>query len=77
MRVTVTDGISYLAIDPGPTGIRLRKGESALAAVSWSNTTEVAEDKASGTYLAGARRTGDRPTIWPVDISLGTTPRSR
>ncbi|MGW5191209.1 DUF4232 domain-containing protein [Kribbella sp. NPDC004138] len=73
MNVTITHGMSYMARDPGPTQIRLRKGESALAAVSWSNTVEVAEDKASGTYLAIARRAGDRPTVWPVDTDLGTT----
>ncbi|MET9275200.1 DUF4232 domain-containing protein [Kribbella sp. NPDC003557] len=73
MNVTITHGTSYMARDPGPTRIRLHKGESALAAVSWSNTVEIAENKASGTYLAVARHPGDRPTIWPVDTDLGTT----
>jgi hypothetical protein len=75
MKVTVAHGISYMAIDPGPTRIRLTKGESALAAVSWSNTVEVAEDKASGTYLAVARHAGEQPVVWPVDTDLGTTAR--
>nr|WP_238351453.1 DUF4232 domain-containing protein [Kribbella shirazensis] len=77
MNVTVTRGTSYLAINPGPTKIRLARGESALAAVSWSNTVEVAEDKASGTYLTVAPRPGDqpviRPVVRPVDTDLGTT----
>lgn len=73
MNVAITHGTSYMARDPGPTQIRLSKGESALAAVSWSNTVEVAEDKASGTYLAVAPRRADRPVIWPVDTDLGTT----
>ncbi|WP_134129458.1 DUF4232 domain-containing protein [Kribbella pratensis] len=73
MNVTIAHGTSYMARDPGPTRIRLRKGESALAAVSWSSTVEVAEDKASGTYLAVARHRGERPVISPVDTDLGTT----
>ena len=73
MNLTVARGTSYMAIDPGPTRIRLRKGKSALAAVAWSSTVEVAEDKASGTYLAVARRSGDHPVIWPVSTDLGTT----
>jgi hypothetical protein len=73
MNVTVARGTSYMAIDPGPTRIRLHKGESAVAAVAWSSTVEVAEDKASGTYLAVARRSGDHPVIWPVATDLGTT----
>lgn len=73
LNVTIARGASYMARDPGPTRIRLRAGESALAAVSWSSTVEVAEDKASGTYLAVARRAGERPVIWPVDTDLGTT----
>jgi hypothetical protein len=75
MKVTVAHGISYMAIDPGPSRIRLNKGESALAAISWSSTVEVAEDKASGTYLAIARQAGDHPVVWPVDTDLGTTAR--
>lgn len=75
LKVTVAHGISYMAIDPGPTKIRLAKGETALAAVSWSSTVEVAEDKASGTYLAVARRRGVSPIVWPVDTDLGTTAR--
>ncbi|HWD77900.1 MAG TPA: DUF4232 domain-containing protein [Kribbella sp.] len=75
MKVTVAHGISYMAIDPGPSRIRLAKGESALAAVSWSSTVEVAEDKASGTYLRIAHRAGERPVVWPVDTDLGTTGR--
>ncbi|TDX03090.1 uncharacterized protein DUF4232 [Kribbella sp. VKM Ac-2566] len=73
MNVTIEHGTSYMARDPGPTRIRLRKGESALAAVSWSSTVEVAEDKASGTYLAVARHRDERPVTWPVDTDLGTT----
>ncbi|MFG1905154.1 DUF4232 domain-containing protein [Kribbella sp. NPDC048928] len=73
MKVTVAHGISYMAIDPGPTRIRLSKGETALAAVSWSSTVEVAEDKASGTYLDLAPRAGNSPVTWPVDTDLGTT----
>ena len=52
---------------------RLHKGESALAAVSWSNTVEVAETIAPGTYLAIAPHTGDRPTTRPLTTDLGTT----
>jgi len=73
MNVTITHGTSYMARDPGPTPIRLHKGESALAAVSWSNTVEVAETIAPGTYLAIARHTGDRPTTRPLTTDLGTT----
>ncbi|GAA1119897.1 DUF4232 domain-containing protein [Kribbella jejuensis] len=75
LKVTVAHGISYMAIDPGPTKIHLSKGESALAAISWSNTVEVAEDKASGTYLRIAPHTGEKQAIWPVDTDLGTTAR--
>ncbi len=73
IKVNVTHGLSYMAIDPGPTKIHLRKGESALAAVSWSNTVEAGEDKSAGTYLSITSHTNDRPTIWPVDTDLGTT----
>ena len=73
MKVTVTHGLSYMAIDPGPTKLRLRKGESARAAVSWSNTVEAGEDKAAGTYLSIARSTRDKPVVWPVDTDIGTT----
>ncbi|MFF0345313.1 DUF4232 domain-containing protein [Kribbella sp. NPDC004875] len=73
MNVKVTRGSSYMALDRGPTRILLHKGQSALAAVSWSNTVEVAEDKISGTYLAITARTTDHPIIWPVDTDLGTT----
>lgn len=75
MNVTVTRGTSYTAIDPGAARIRLDKGESALAVISWSNTVEVAEDKASGTYLAVARRSGERPVVRRVDTDLSTTAR--
>lgn len=64
-----------MAIDPGPTRIHLHKGESALAAVSWSSTVEVAENKTSGTYLRIASHTGTKPIVWPVDTDLGTTAR--
>jgi hypothetical protein len=73
MKVTVAHGISYMAIDPGPTKIRLPKGKTALAVVSWSSTVEIAEDKASGTYLNLAPRPGNSPVTWPVDTDLGTT----
>ena len=62
-----------VAIDPGPTTIRLKKGESALTAVSWSNTVEIGEDKAAGTYLSIARRAHDKPVVWPVVTDIGTT----
>ncbi|MFD7157987.1 DUF4232 domain-containing protein [Kribbella sp. NPDC059898] len=75
MTVTVAHGTSYMAIDPGPARIRLDTGETALAAVAWSNTVEVAEDKASGSYLAVAPRRGERQVVWPVDTDLGTTAR--
>ncbi|MFF0270464.1 DUF4232 domain-containing protein [Kribbella sp. NPDC004536] len=75
LKVTVAHGISYMAIDPGPTRIHLNKGESALAAISWSNTVEVAEHKASGTYLRIAHHPGAKPLVWPVDTDLGTTAR--
>ncbi|MFI5693243.1 DUF4232 domain-containing protein [Kribbella sp. NPDC051586] len=73
MNVTITRGTSYMAIDPGPAKLLLRKGESALAAISWSNTVEAGADKASGTYVAVARTKGEHPTVWPVDTDLGTT----
>lgn len=73
MNVTISHGTSYMAIDPGPTKLILRKGETALAAVSWSSTVEAGEDKASGTYLAVARGKGQHPVVWPVDTDLGTT----
>lgn len=72
MKVTVTHGISYMAIDPGPTKLRLKKGESALAAVSWSNTVEIGEDEAAGTYLS-IGRAHDKPVVWPVVTDIGTT----
>jgi hypothetical protein len=73
MDVTVTHGPSYMAIDPGPTEIRLRKGDSALAVISWSSTVELGKDKAAGTYLSIARRVQDKPVIWPVVTDIGTT----
>jgi hypothetical protein len=73
MKVTVTHGTSYMAIDPGPAKLRLRKGESALAAVSWSNTVEAGEDEAEGTYLSIARGARDKPVVWPVVTDIGTT----
>jgi hypothetical protein len=73
MDVTVTRGTSYMAIDPGPTTIHLRKGETAMAAVSWSNTVELGKDTAEGTYLSIASRAHDKPIIWPVVTDIGTT----
>jgi hypothetical protein len=73
MNLTMTRGTSYMAIDPGPKKLVLRKGEAALAAISWSNTVEAGEDKASGTYLAVARGKGEHAVVWPVDTDLGTT----
>ncbi|MGW7682818.1 DUF4232 domain-containing protein [Kribbella sp. NPDC054772] len=73
MNVKVTRGSSYMAIDSGATRIVLHKGQTALAAVSWSNTVEVAEDKVSGAYLAITARADDRPVVRPVDTDLGTT----
>jgi hypothetical protein len=73
MKVTVTHGLSYMAIDPGPTKLRLSKGESAMAAVSWSNTVEMGADKAEGTYLSIAARAHDKPIVWPVLTDIGTT----
>jgi hypothetical protein len=73
MKVTVTHGTSYMAIDPGPARLRLRKGESALAAVSWSNTVEIGEAKAAGTYLSIAKDARDKPVVWPVVTDIGTT----
>ncbi|MER7245149.1 DUF4232 domain-containing protein [Kribbella sp. NPDC000426] len=73
MNLTITRGTSYMAIDPGPKKLLLHKGETALAAVSWSNTVEAGDDKASGTYLAVARGKGEHPVVWPVDTDLGTT----
>ncbi|MGW6277816.1 DUF4232 domain-containing protein [Kribbella sp. NPDC055071] len=75
MDVTVTHGTSYMAIDPEPTAIRLRKGETATAAVSWSNTVEIGADKSAGTYLSIASRAHDKPVIWPVVTDIGTTAR--
>jgi hypothetical protein len=73
MNVTITRGNSYMAIDPGPTKLSLRKGQTALAVVSWSSTVEAGEDKEAGTYLAVARAATDHPVVWPVDTDLGTT----
>lgn len=73
MDVTVTRGTSYMAIDPGPTTIQLRKGETAMAAVSWSNTVEIGADKATGTYLSIMSRAHDKPVVWPVVTDIGTT----
>ncbi|WP_328998400.1 DUF4232 domain-containing protein [Kribbella sp. NBC_00709] len=73
MNVTVTRGTSYMAIDPGPAKLLLRKGETAVAAISWSNTVEAGEDKASGTYVAVARGKGEHAVVWPVDTDLGST----
>ncbi|WP_344748229.1 DUF4232 domain-containing protein [Kribbella aluminosa] len=75
VKATVARGTSYLAIDPGPARIRLNTGETALAAIAWPNTVEVAEDKVSGTYLAIAPRLGEPRLIWPADTDLGTTAR--
>ena len=73
MNVTITHGTSYMAIDPGPAKLLLHKGETAVAAISWSNTVEAGADKASGAYLAVAQGKGVHPVVWPVDIDLGTT----
>jgi len=73
MNLTITRGTSYMAIDPGPKKLILGKGETALAAISWSNTVEAGEDKASGTYLAVARGKDEHAVVWPVDTDLGTT----
>ncbi|MEU4197807.1 DUF4232 domain-containing protein [Kribbella sp. NPDC026611] len=72
MKVAITHGLSYMAIDPGPTKIHLHKGESVLAAVSWSNTVG-AGTKSAGTYLSIAKATHEPSTIWPVATDLGTT----
>jgi hypothetical protein len=73
MKLTIAHGTSYMAIDPGPSRIRLAHGQSALAAIAWSNTVEVAEDNLTGTYLAIAPHTGQSPVIWPVTTDVGTT----
>ncbi len=61
-----------MAKDPGPTKIVLRKGQSAMAAVSWSNTTTSGK-KGDGQFLSVARGKGDEPVIWPEWLDLGTT----
>jgi hypothetical protein len=76
MNVTVTHGTSYMAIDPGPAKLRLQKGESALAAVSWSDTVEVDEDKAAGTYLSIAGGTRDEPVVRRSSPTSAPPPRS-
>lgn len=73
MKLTIAHGTSYMAIDPGPSRIRLTHGQSALAVIAWSNTVEVAEDNLTGTYLAIASHTGQPPVIWPVTTDVGTT----
>lgn len=73
LKVSVVHGSSYMATDPGPRKIQLRKGESALAAVSWSNTVEAGLDKGEGSFLSVARGKGDTPVIWPEWLDLGTT----
>lgn len=72
-KVAVAHGSSYMATDPGPARIRLGKGESALAAVSWSNTVEVYGGAVAGTYLSVAQGKGDAPVVWPVVTDIGTT----
>ncbi|MEU4295062.1 DUF4232 domain-containing protein [Kribbella sp. NPDC026596] len=73
MKVTVTHGTSYMAIDPGPTKLRLRKGESAQAAIAWSSTVEIGGDNQNGAYLSVARAKHEKPTVWPVVTDIGTT----
>lgn len=73
MNMTITHGNSYLAIDPGPAKLPLRKGETALAVVSWSSTVGAGKDNEAGTYLAVTGAATDHPIVWPVDTDLGTT----
>lgn len=73
MKISVAHDSSYMATDPGPARIRLGKGESALAAVSWSNTVEVYGGAVTDTYLSVARGKGDTPIVWPVVTDIGTT----
>jgi len=56
-----------------PDPKRLAKGESVLAAVSWSNTVEMGGDNETGTYLSVARGKGDKEVVWPVVTDIGTT----
>jgi hypothetical protein len=71
-KLTVAHGSSYMAIDPGPTRIRLAKGESVLASVAWSNTVTSGDDN-KGSYYAISWRQGVAPVIWPEYIDTGTT----
>lgn len=73
LKVAVVHGSSYMATDPGPKKIELRKGESALAAVSWSNTLEAGLEKAEGSFLSVASGNGDPAVIWPEWLDLGST----
>jgi hypothetical protein len=71
MAVTVTPGTSYMAKDPGPARIRLAKGESVLAVVSWFNTVDmISGDKVAGSFLSVARGTTERPVVWPVNTDI-------
>jgi hypothetical protein len=73
MKVIVTRGTSYMAVDPGPTKLHLKPGASAQSAVSWSNTVEAGLPAAAGTYLSLAKDKQDTRTVWPVVTDIGTT----
>jgi hypothetical protein len=73
LKVAVVHGSSMMAKDPGPRKAVLDKGESAEAAVAWSNTVEAGLDKREGNYLSVASGNGDAPVIWPEWLDLGTT----
>jgi hypothetical protein len=73
MKVTVAHGTSYMAIDPGPTKLRLRKGQTAQAAIAWSSTVEIGGDNETGAYLSVARGAQNPPVVWPVTTDIGTT----
>lgn len=73
LGTTVAHDSSYMAIDPGPKPVRLRKGQTALAVVAWSNTVADGADPQTGQFLKVAARTGESQAVWPVVTDLGTT----
>ncbi|MFI5711099.1 DUF4232 domain-containing protein [Kribbella sp. NPDC051620] len=76
MAVTVTPGSSFMAKDPGPARIRVAKGESVLAVVSWFNTADmISGDKVAGSFLSVARGTTERPVVWPVNTDIAVKAR--
>ena len=72
LPIAVKHASSYFAIDPGPSSLTLRQGETALSVVAWSATVTYG-DPSVGRYISAAPSKQDEWATYPEYFDLGTT----